>query len=766
MFKKVLISLFVLCGVFFTTFLIWSNTQAWNIKVENIFTDIDSDYKYLNELQTLYDRWMIFPDSEWRFNPRALLNRDEFVWILMEVTCKKCIQPNTTIDLINKFKNSQVFFDINKLNKYFYCVEDANKSWFVTGYHPWTICENWVFKEWEKPFCPSNTITLEEAVAVILRASWILTIEEAEAVRQDIYNWLITEDIALDVHPKNPDGSVYSFYPDLAKALTYEVKEVDADGNIQTYTIIEKKDWKLRPKQAISKEDFLRIAYVTIKANACSEKTDNALALEMNIYDKECSSTDTNCSLSDLNDETDTYDFWNNLYTTCESWVKDPEGYIRRFYNNSNWTQVIKYGNYIEDYTFLSNWVWQVFLRVIDNCWNTAEVHNTINISNISDTSFWLEVDATPVYGEWPLDVDLLAKPDWWEGPYTCNWDYWDGTLWNWINVNHTFVSAWTYEVITTCTDVNWLTSEVKTTIYVADGVSDTSFWLEVDATPVYGEWPLDVDLLAKPAWWEGPYTCNWDYWDGTLWNWINVNHTFVSAWTYEVTTICTDSNWLTSEATSIIYVVKANNDLKVSINAEPIFWTWPLLVDFEWMVEWWVWPYSYFWDFWDWNTWYWENIENIFKEEWTYEVLLTVLDSTWRQVTATVLIQVIWENCSLDSDSDWINDCEDLCPLIIWDERNKWCPILERECNIDNDCREWYICTDDTKVCLPKQLATSCEYTWWDVLFWNVVCNSCPCNNYLDFTSTLRRCDIIFPAITSPDNTEIYWKWWLFQIK
>ena len=129
-------------------------------------------------------------------------------------------------------------------------------------------------------------------------------------------------------------------------------------------------------------------------------------------------------------------------------------------------------------------------------------------------------------------------------------------------------------------------------------------------------------------------------------------------------------------------------------------------------------------------------------------------------------MIQVIWENCTIDSDNDWVNNCDDVLPLVPWDKKNKWAPILEKECNNDNDCREWYICTNDTNVCLPQDLAPSCEYTWWDVLFWNVVCNSCPCNNYLDFTSTLRKCDIIFPAITSPDSTEIYWKWWLFQIK
>jgi hypothetical protein len=47
-------------------------------------------------------------------------------------------------------------------------------------------------------------------------------------------------------------------------------------------------------------------------------------------------------------------------------------------------------------------------------------------------------------------------------------------------------------------------------------------------------------------------------------------------------------------------------------------------------------------------------------------------------------------------------------------------------------------------------------------------VCETCPCENnrFLDFVSALRYCDTIFPAITSPDETKIYSRWNLFQIK
>jgi len=56
MIKKIIFSLIVLSFTFLGTFFIGNYTSASSIKVENIFSDIDSDYKYLYELQTLYDQ--------------------------------------------------------------------------------------------------------------------------------------------------------------------------------------------------------------------------------------------------------------------------------------------------------------------------------------------------------------------------------------------------------------------------------------------------------------------------------------------------------------------------------------------------------------------------------------------------------------------------------------------------------------------------------------------------------------------------------------
>ena len=553
--------------------LFWvENTFSDSILVENIFSDISSSYKYKKQLQTLYDKWIIKQDSSWKFNPNLLLNRDEFVWILMWVICKDCIQPETDIEFIKKYETKQIFFDINKKNKYFYCIAEANKNQFVIGYHESTKCSNWTQKEWLRPFCPNNTIILEEAIAVILRASWILSNLDSEKIIQDIRDWKITEKIADDVLPINPDWNPYSFYPALRKALEFEVVDVDINWNTITKTLIEKINWKLNPKQAISKEKFLNIAYLILKSNSCNEKIENNLALKMIIYDEICNENKTNCKLSKLDNQNNIYDFDWEVKTTCEKWISKTRWYIWRFYNHEIGEEIKKYTKYIDNYKFLYNWTWTVYLRVIDKCWNTAEVYNTIKI------------------------------------------------------------------------------------------------------------------------------------------------------------------------------VDKKIDNLNVSINANPIFWNWPLLVNFKWIVFWWVLPYKYSWNFWDWNNWFWKNIENLFKIKWVYKVSLIVTDINWLKWSATVLIQVINNKCDIDLDKDSVLDCYDLCPLIKWKIKNKGCPIY----NINK--------IDDLK--------NSCEYTGSDIIFWNILCNICPCLTSLDFVSSLRKCDIIFPAITSLDSKNIYSKWELYRIE
>lgn len=550
------------------------------IPVENVFLDIKSDYKYHLELQTLYDKWIVEPESDHKFHPDKLLNRDEFVGIATETSCKKCIIPNTGEDLLNKYE-IEPFFDVWLNNKYFYCISDAKENNFVLGYNKWVKCNNWIQKDWETPFCTGNNIKLEEALAVIMRMWWIMTIEEANKITSWIEKWQQYPDLSFDVKSKFSDGTVNSFYPYFKKALEYEVIDYDHLWNKKIYKLVERQWDYLRPTTLITKQDFLKMAFVALKANSCIDLREDSLAIKIDIFDKTCNLEKIDkwqCDLSDLKDDENIFDFNSEVWGICEKGIDEFNWYVWRFVNEDTWEQIIKYWKFIDDYNFLKPWKYKVFLRVTDKCWNTWEVYNSLVVS-----------------------------------------------------------------------------------------------W--------------DEESLEE-------------------------------------------------------------SDLKVSIEADPIVWNWPLEVDLIALVNGWNWPYEYKWDFWDWNLGEWEVIKHVFIEEWVYEVLLTVIDGDWNVSVATVLIKVLNNICSNDSDFDWINDCLDECSLVNWVEENNWCPIFIKE---EVSYNVWK--------CLEEQ-----KNSWY--IFWNVICSSCPCSNSIDFRATLRECDTVIPAITSTDEKDIFSRWKVFQIR
>jgi hypothetical protein len=120
MFQKIL---------FFITLFFFLHTAVFaNQKVEDVFIDIDSNYKYLSELQILYSKGIIQPNIHNKFNPYELLSREEFVGILMETNCVQCTKPNVSYDLIDDFKNSDVYYDVHNNSDYFYCISKADNE--------------------------------------------------------------------------------------------------------------------------------------------------------------------------------------------------------------------------------------------------------------------------------------------------------------------------------------------------------------------------------------------------------------------------------------------------------------------------------------------------------------------------------------------------------------------------------------------------------------------------------------------------------------
>ena len=287
------------------------------------------------------------------------------------------------------------------------------------------------------------------------------------------------------------------------------------------------------------------------------------------------------------------------------------------------------------------------------------------------------------------------------------------------------------------------------------------------------------MDFEWKVKWWKWPYKYEWDYWDWQRWEWKYLNHKYKKPGTYTVKLKVTDSNGKVWYSTvTIVVVTKKQQDkwLKVQINADPIIWNYDLNVNFNWIVSWWEWNYTYKWEFGDWTKWIWKNPNHIYTKPWVYEVTLIVTDENWNTWKATVLTKVLdFDSCEIDADWDWVMDCDDILPKVPWEWLNDWAPILDNKCNADCTCQKWYECSiknpntcQNDWVCLPKKISlNSCLQNWFNTfIVWNSICDTCPCEYKLDFIATLRKCDLVFPAITSPDSKKIYWRWNIYKIQ
>jgi len=260
----------------FSLFIIKSIFSAF-ISVDIIFSDINSDYKYFNELQELSNNQVFYPDESGNFNPNELLNRDEFVSVVMETSCNKCTKPNASTEIIDEYKNTTPFFDILDSNNFSYCISLVSDKNYIDSYPTWYECTDWTVNANKIPFCPNNYVSLEEAISVILRNSNLFSVEENNAILKDITDWKITEKLADDVPAKNIDWTAYKYYGYIKKALEYSIEEYDSLWNIKVYNLIDLNDWKIYPQKLITKEKFLKMAYIESKTNSCQNVVDNDL---------------------------------------------------------------------------------------------------------------------------------------------------------------------------------------------------------------------------------------------------------------------------------------------------------------------------------------------------------------------------------------------------------------------------------------------------------------------------------------------------------
>jgi len=314
---------------------------------------------------------------------------------------------------------------------------------------------------------------------------------------------------------------------------------------------------------------------------------------------------------------------------------------------------------------------------------------------------------------------------------------------------NYQFQSYWIWQIRLIVEDNCWNYIDLKNQIsYIEPStkkISDNNLGVSIAANPITWFWPLKVDFESIV---NNCLNCKyeWSFGNGNTSILKNPTHTFIEWWSYNVSLVIIDSYANKAFANGVIVI---KTDIQ-NINN---------------MIENIIWKYKI--DLWDLK----KNIsqgnldeaiKNIDKIQWN-NIENTQLINDLNIIKNTISQNMHFEK--IDSDNDGVYDDEDKCVNIKWPVFNKWCPILEETCLVKsekNTCKSGYICNSNWFCEIDKKINAdivgSCIYpSNGSSIFGNAVCDSCPCDFALDFRSQIRKCDILIPAIPSPDKKEIY---------
>jgi PKD repeat protein len=371
-----------------------------------------------------------------------------------------------------------------------------------------------------------------------------------------------------------------------------------------------------------------------------------------------------------------------------------------------------------------------------------------------------------------------------WVWPLSYTWNFWDGSptsVWG-TSPSHTFSTPGTYTVTVYVTDANGKTAESSMLVKIDSSTSSVGSAITVvgsdgkiipgstfnkdqsfNLTPITSEpgdygytWKAVDSVTGKTVTGNGGTLPSSSLWVG---NW-NVDLTITDKTTGTVvsrpsTTISiSDGSTLTGNppvggngngtgggtnttgiwGTLVPSVTIGANTLSVGAGGSIDFTSSAL----------WVWPLSYTWNFWDgsptsvWGT----SPSHTFSTPGTYTVTVYVTDANGKTAESTLSVNIKVK----DTDGDGVPDSSDSCPTIQW-----WsggCPIITGIL--------WRL---ENNACILQKAKTQ-----W-VIIATPVCDQCPCANKISFGSSIRACDVLFPAILAPDLATVYSRWWLYQL-
>ncbi|MCP4523020.1 MAG: PKD domain-containing protein [Candidatus Gracilibacteria bacterium] len=655
--NRIFQSFWILFGLFFIGI---SNTIASTDKVEDVFLDIDSNYQYINELQGLYDNGIIQPDIHGKFQPNKLLSREEFVGILSETNCTKCVKPNTSYLLVDVYSQENSYFDVHKKSKYYYCIADSKTKGHIQGYPTGAACQNGDQQENSIAFCPYNTIVLEEALAIIMRRGNILSHDEATYFLSQMDPESPYPDLSSDVKLKDNSGNIYEFYPYFYTAKDYLLSEYNIDGEKQTYQLVEKQNNLYNPQKAITREDFLKMAVFAMKNSNCIDFKNDNISGDIRIVGNKCSKNDTNCIEKADYVPGARMDIYANIGTQCALGIDEDTGYNWIVYNLRESKEETQTGYYLDDFSFQQAGDYKINLSTIDNCGDVGEITKYITIQDEYANAF----SATILHSQSADEdgvVDFNVVSEGGEGPFSYKWDFGDGNIGTGEKTSHKYTNPGIYNVSVVIIDANGveviLITEVKVskpfTYYgitheeLMIGDDSFSHFIPTDGNDSDNEGMISDDGLIDGTQEDGELTYEWNFGDGTLSTLKDPVHVFENPGVYTVTLTITDP---TGGIEVLTYVVTIDPDsFIVYLDTNAIKTDEGLDIDFTSNVIGGKNPLTYKWNFGDGTSSTEEDPNHIYTNPGIYDVTLEVIDGSG--ITQIIETTIVYEHTGLDSE-------------------------------------------------------------------------------------------------------------------
>ncbi|WP_405381828.1 PKD domain-containing protein [Maribacter sp. LLG6340-A2] len=292
------------------------------------------------------------------------------------------------------------------------------------------------------------------------------------------------------------------------------------------------------------------------------------------------------------------------------------------------------------EHTFTTG-TYTVSLTITDSSNVTDTDTITITVNDPPNQLPMAVIEADPISGTAPLEVEFSASSSTDDGPLTYAWDFADGDTSTLEEPEHTFSESGSYVVSLTVTDEFNETDTETITITVNDPTNQLPVAV-IEANPISGTAPLEVEFSGSSSTDDGPLTYAWDFADGDTSTLEEPEHTFSESGSYVVSLTVTDEFNETDTETITITVNDPPNQLPVAvIEADPISGTSPLEVKFSGRSSTDDGPLTYAWDFADGDTSTLEEPEHTFSESGSYVVSLTVTDEFNETDTETITITV-----------------------------------------------------------------------------------------------------------------------------